>query len=99
MGIEKLNGVFTEDMIQGMFRDYVDSMVDKERHTKVACEEVANFDTYCRETFPSNITMQRELYDRMMDVAVEFEESGFIAGFKWALSLAKGTDQRSKILH
>ena len=98
MGIEKLNGVFTEDMIQGMFRDYVDSMVDKERHTKVACEEVANFDTYCRETFSTDITTQRELYDRMMDVAVEFEESGFIAGFKWALSLAKEGKLQSRLV-
>lgn len=98
MGIEKLNGVFTEDMIQGMFRDYVDSMVDKERHTKVACEEVANFDTYCREAFPTDITTQREMYDRMMDVAVEFEESGFIAGFMWALSLVKEGTLQSQLV-
>lgn len=80
---------FTDDMIAELFKDYVASMEDTERHTEAACKEVDAFDQFCEELFPEMIQKQRELYDRMMDVAVEFEESGFIAGFKAAMEFLK----------
>lgn len=33
------------------------------------------------------------MYDKMMDVAIEFEESGFIAGFKTAMALLSGQEE------
>ena len=79
----------TDEKMSQMFIDYVSSMEDKERHTESACNEVGTFDKFCEEQFPSDIAIQRELYDKMMDVAVEYEESGFIAGVKWILNLLK----------
>ena len=79
--------------IAQMFSDYVARMQDKERHTRAACKEADAFDTCCASEFPNNVRLQNLMYNRMMDVAVEFEESGFIAGFKTAAALLFGQEQ------
>lgn len=79
----------TDDMILEMFRNYVANMEDNERHTEMACKEVEKYDRFCDEIFPDSIKMQSKSYDKMMNVAVEFEESGFMAGAKWILGLIK----------
>lgn len=79
----------TDEMIAEEFEHYVASMENEERHTEAACKEVEAFEQYCSELFPGDIAKQTEMYDKMMDCAVEFEESGFITGFKWALSMLK----------
>ena len=83
----KKNNNVTDKMISAMFVDYVSSMEDKERHTETACKEVEKFDRYCEKVFPEDIAKQRDTYNQMMDVAVEFEESGFIAGYRYALAM------------
>lgn len=65
--------------IAQMFWEYVERMEDQERHTEAACQEVDLFDSFCEKELP--LELQAEMYDRMMDCAVEFELSGFIAGF------------------
>lgn len=79
----------TDEQISEMFSDYVTSKEDEERHTQAACKEADAFELYCDCLFPGNTRMQTDLYDKMMDVAVEFEESGFVAGVKWILDLLK----------
>ena len=81
------NGNVTDETLSEMFKEYVKSMEDKERHTAKACEEVDTFDQYCEMLFPNDIKQQNEMYDRMMNCAVEYEEGGFIAGAKWVLSM------------
>lgn len=82
----------TDDMISEMFCNYVASMEDKERHTEMACKEVDAFDQFCEMVFPGDVKMQSESYDKMMNAAVEFEESGFIAGVRWMLMLIQGQE-------
>lgn len=76
-----------------MFSDYVNRMEDKERHTEAACKEVDAFDTCCASEFPNNHRLHSLMCSRMMDVAVEYEESGFIAGFKTAIALLCGQEE------
>ena len=73
--------------IAELFCEYVKSMEDKPRHTTAAETEADMYDRFCVGAFPDNVKLQSELYDKMMNVAVEFEESGFIAGFKTAMKL------------
>ena len=87
--IDKNLSNFTDERISSLFVDYVTSMEDKERHTSKACEEVMRFDKFCEEILPGDVKKQTETYNRMMDVAVEYEESGFIAGFKTAVHMLK----------
>lgn len=73
--------------IQQLFSEYVQSTGANPRHTKSANDELNNFWQFLAGVFPANHRLQNNLYERMMDCAVEFEESGFIAGFRYALSL------------
>lgn len=70
------------------FYKYVMSMEDKERHTKEACEEAEQFDKLCMDKLPDDGESQVMLFTKMMDTAVEYEKSGFIAGFRIAFGLA-----------
>lgn len=79
--------------IAQMFADYVTRMEDRERHTGAAVKEADAFDTFLESEFPRNIRLQTNLYDRMMNTAVEYEESGFIAGFKTAMALLSGQEE------
>lgn len=76
--------------IADFFHNYVTSMEDKPRHTEKANIEVDVFDEFCTEVFSGNMPMQIQMFDKMMNVAVEFEESGFIAGFKTAMQMFTG---------
>lgn len=76
-----------------MFSDYVTRMEDRPRHTKAALKESDAFDTFCESEFPRNVRIQAQLFDRMMNAAVEYEESGFIAGFKTAMALLSGQEE------
>lgn len=79
----------TDEQIRGMFYEYVSSKEDEERHSKAACEEVDAFGLYSKGLFPGDVGLQNETYDRMMSVAVSFEEDGFVAGVKWVLDLVR----------
>ena len=79
--------------IAQMFADYVTRMKDRERHTGAAVKEADAFDTFLESEFPRNIRLQTNLYNRMMNTAVEYEESGFIAGFKTAMALLSGQEE------
>ena len=68
--------------IQKMFRNYVESTECKPRHTPEADHEVSLYKEFVAGAIPVNVTLRDDLYDRMMNCAVEFEESGFIAGFR-----------------
>lgn len=78
--------------IAQMFCDYVTRMEDMPRHTKAAQKETEAFDRFCESEFPRNIRLQVQLCDRMMNAAVEYEESGFIAGFQTAAALFLGDE-------
>lgn len=69
------------------FCRYVEKMENQERHTESACQAVEAFVGCSEALFPENKTIQNIMYDKMMDCAVEFEESGFIAGYKTALAI------------
>ena len=77
--------------IQRMFRDYVGREDGKNRHTQEANYQIGLYSAFTAGAFQTNSRLQDDLYNRMMDCAVEFEESGFIAGFgigfRCALSL------------
>lgn len=91
---EKRTGLvsYSDTEIAQMFSDYVARMQDKPRHTKAAIKEADAFDTFCGSEFPRNVRLQNGLFERMMNAAVEYEESGFIAGFKTAMALLSGND-------
>lgn len=74
-------------VIAELFCEYVRSMEDKPRHTAAVETEIDMFDQFCVNALPDNVELQSELYDKMLNVAVEFEESGFIAGFKTAMQM------------
>lgn len=82
--------------IQEIFKEYVASTEGKPRHTTAANQEVGIFTAFCSGAFDQNIKLQNSLYERMMDCAVEFEESGFIAGFKLAMLLTSLSDHTSQ---
>lgn len=78
---------FNDKAIQQLFFQYVESCQDKERHSAeaVRCAEV--FDDFCSRHIEGDMLKKIEAYTKMTDVAVEFEEGGFIAGFKMAMNL------------
>lgn len=91
MEMGRIDATMLSDMeIAQMFSDYVTRMEERPRHTKAAIKEAEAFDTFCESEFPRNIRIQTQLFDRMMNTAVEYEESGFIAGFKTAMALLSG---------
>ena len=79
--------------IQTLFHDYVERTGSAPRHTKEARIAAGNFEAFLHGAADVSPALHRgfmsQVYDRMMDCAVEFEESGFIAGFRYALSLTK----------
>lgn len=71
--------------IMRMFTRYVEGFDSRPRHSKEANKEVDLFDSYVNGACPGNFTLQDGLCRRMMNVAVEFEQCGFIAGVKYAI--------------
>ena len=84
---------FDEKAIRGLFKQYVGSFEDGERHTKQAVMEAETFDSFLTGAIPSNMKLQIAMYEKAMNVAVEFEEDGFVAGFKYAMNLLLSQEQ------
>ena len=84
---------FDEKAIRGLFKQYVGSFEDGERHTKQAVMEAETFDSFLTGAIPSNMKLQIAMYEKAMNVAVEFEEDGFAAGFKYAMNLLLSQEQ------
>lgn len=82
-----------KEAIARLFCDYVGKMEDKPRHTVKAELEVGIYEQFCAGAFPHNIRLQNQLYEKMMNVAVEYEESGFIAGFLYCMAFSASQEQ------
>ena len=93
--VEGVN-ILGDVLIAQMFHDYVERMEDKERHTQAACKEVDEFDACCSSEFSNDVRVQNLLYEKMMNVAVEFEESGFLAGFQVAMQYFSVQEQEEQ---
>lgn len=78
---------FDNSAISNLFHDYVSGLEGKPRHTVAANLEVGIFEAYCAGAFQNNTRLRNGLYEKMMNVAIEYEESGFIAGFRTAVAL------------
>ena len=72
----------TDEELAGYFKEYVEGFQCKERHTQSACDEELAYDSLVAFFFPNEVKPQVRLYNKMMDVAVEYEESGFMAGYR-----------------
>lgn len=79
--------VYSDQALSKMFCDYVESTNCKERHTAAAVHDYDVYATYVENETRSSNDVQNALLEKAMDFAVEFEESGFIAGFRWALMM------------
>ena len=84
---------YSDTEIAQMFSDYVTRMEDRPRHTGAAIKEADAFNLFCESEFPMNVRLQTQLFERMMNTAIEYEESGFLAGFKTAMALMTGDDE------
>ena len=86
---------FNDEAIQQLFFQYVRSCEDRERHSAeaVRCAEV--FDDFCSKHVEGDALEKIEAYTKMTDVAVEFEEGGFMAGFKVAMNLLLADGQEA----
>lgn len=83
----------TNEQLAEYFKEYVESCQCKERHTDAACNEVEQYDKLVAYFFPKELKPQVKLYDKMMDVAVEYEESGFMAGYRMCLKHLQEQEQ------
>lgn len=79
--------VYSDQALGRMFCDYVESTNCKERHTAAAVHDYDVYADYVENETRSSDAVQNALLEKAMDFAVEFEESGFIAGFRWALMM------------
>lgn len=86
----------TDEQLVEYFREYVDGCQCKERHTEAACNEVEQYDKMVAYFFPKELKPQNRLYDKMMDVAVEYEESGFMAGYRMCLKHLQEQEQQTQ---
>ena len=91
MEVKKIKNSISNEQLSQYFKDYVESMQCKERHTDIACDEADAYDSMISSIFPNDIRIQTMLYDKMMDVSVEYEESGFIAGYRMCLEHMKSS--------
>jgi hypothetical protein len=91
-GVKLIKGFInslSDEQLSQYFKDYVDSTQCKERHTDIACDEAEAYDSMVSRMFPNDINVQNRLYDKMMDVSVEYEVSGFLAGYRMCLEHLK----------
>ncbi len=84
---------FNDEAIKKLFSQYVESFDDRERHSDEAVRCAEAFDDFCSRHIEGGMLKKIEAYTKMTDVAVEFEEGGFIAGFKTAMSLLLAQEQ------
>lgn len=78
-----------EASIIRMFTNYVEGFDSRPRHSKAADIEVGAFDSYVSGACPGNLKLQDGLCRRMMNVAVEYEQCGFVAGVRYAFQLIR----------
>lgn len=90
------NMQLTNEQLAEYFKEYVAECRCKERHTEAACNEVAQYDKMVAYFFPKELKPQNRLYEKMMDVAVEYEESGFMAGYRMCLKHLQEQEQSEK---
>lgn len=83
--IEFLQKDRMDEELAGYFKEYVEGFQCKERHTQSAQDEELAYDKLVAYFFPKELKPQVKLYNKMMDVAVEYEESGFMAGYRMCL--------------
>lgn len=83
-------GVIEDAVLKKMFIGYVEKMKDKPRHTQSVRKEIAEFGYLCKNEWPFDVEKQNFVFDKAIGIGLEFEESGFIAGFKTAMELATG---------
>lgn len=89
----------TNEQLAEYFKEYVADCQCKERHTEAACDEVAQYDKMVAYFFPKELKPQNRLYEKMMDVAVEYEESGFMAGYRMCLKhLQEQAESKTKTI-
>ena len=86
----------TDEQLAEYFREYVGGCQCKERHTEAACNEVEQYDKMVAYFFPKELKPQNRFYDKMMDVAVEYEESGFMAGYRMCLKHLQEQEQQAQ---
>lgn len=87
--VKSIVNSISDEQLSQYFKNYVESTQCKERHTDVACDEADAYDSMLSSIFPNDINVQSKLYDKMMDVSVEYEESGFMAGYRMCLEHLK----------
>ena len=84
------NAKITDSEIQRKFVEYVERMQDVgERHSKAAVKELDSLEAYLEGAYSPKEA--DTLLSRSTDVAVEFEESGFIAGDRLAMQEVQST--------
>lgn len=77
-----------EKQIREMFRKYTQDKDGIPRHSECSrkeCDELSNM----VEKAMANIAVVNDIESKAMDMAVEFEEDGFVAGFKFAIEMLK----------
>jgi len=84
---------FSDKEIRQLFSQYIESCEDRERHSNEAVRCAEAFDDFCSRHIEGGALKKIEAYTKMTDVAVEFEEDGFIAGFKVAMNLLLAQEQ------
>lgn len=95
-GMSVIPKELTDEQLAEYFREYVDGCQCKERHTEAACNEVEQYDKMVAYFFPKELKPQNRFYDKMMDVAVEYEESGFMAGYRMCLKHLQEQEQQAQ---
>lgn len=78
---------FNDQAIQQTFFRYVESFEDRERHSEEAVRCMEAFDDFCSKHIIGDAMDKIKAYTMMTDAMVEFEEGGFIAGFKTAIGI------------
>lgn len=86
---------FNDEAIRKLFSQYIESCEDMERHSAESVRSAELFDDFCSRYVEGGMLKKIEAYVKMSDVAVEFEEDGFVAGFKVAMQLLLAQDQVS----
>jgi hypothetical protein len=71
------------------FNKYVAEHKDQERHTPKAVQEADDFFDFISSQMQDKPEMIEQLWERFMDGCVEYEVSGFIAGYQKGYLSAK----------
>lgn len=75
-----------DEEIKVRFVTYIEKMNDAPRHTPEAIMETKEFADFCEKEYAGDLRKQDQVYDKAVSMALSFEESGFLAGYKMALS-------------